>query len=147
MFLHCFKNQAHQVRVYCLYQTIPVRQGTLYFLFLFPTSPRLLPLKSNRLRQKGARGKMSVEEGSALGKNFRERKKKRKGPKNGLFSKGEGIDPTVGKVKGKTGRKALMWKSLYANFKQMCWWHLVDFLGRSLPCPCVWRKEGSGILL
>lgn len=63
----------------CLYQRVPLRQGTHSIFFSSrPSSPCLRPLESNRLRQneERAQGKVSVEESSAVGKNFREEKRK-----------------------------------------------------------------------
>lgn len=74
-----------------------------------------------------------------------EREEKRKGSENQLSVR-ERIDGTIGKVKGKNVWKALIWKSLYANFKETCWCPLADSAGKgALLCRWVWRKEDRGV--
>lgn len=69
----------------------------------------------------------------------REKKEKRKVSKNGFQRKRTG--GTIGKVKGKNVWRAPRWKSLYANYKQMCQCPLASFAGKDFALSLGLGKE------
>lgn len=84
---------------------------------------------------------MSVEEDrTGWWQGFqREKKEKRKVSKNGFQRKRTG--GTIGKVKGKNVWRAPRWKSLYANYKQMCQCPLASFAGKDFALSLGLGKE------